>query len=428
MNPNFSRLNSQTSRQSNRLDEQVVYDYFLEAVQTDSPGQLIEDFRRIFVEGRGFRKAAVYAAVEKIIKSKDSEYTFNYFFNRCCHILINRWQLQPQLQGSISELISLFDNLPPPRNGYQSTSNRLRQLIINFVQSDHFIKLQRLTRVVNGKGQNSVSVGNLIHRYPYLYNHYLLGEDSSQEHQKTVRKIKGQTERRYEVSLSRYVTYKVRMAQMARSRPEGGRRIINQVKNPTLLTDQELNRSLKHYVGTVGSGYTYKSLSHSFNTSTIHTPTFGAYKDELYQYLMTAMGTEKGKSQFNRKIYNLLQNTLPECNNQKPSEFLMLRTSSQLLNYLIVESPNNPQHYIFIDLVSNMGVTRTVGLLLKLVLVCNKVKPYLEKRFSILFDHYESFTKDGVPWLVKALENMQLAFSVHFGKVDLSCLSQVKLR
>ncbi|MGK7946045.1 MAG: hypothetical protein AB4058_16405, partial [Microcystaceae cyanobacterium] len=225
MNPNFSRLNSQTSRQSNRLDEQVVYDYFLEAVQTDSPGQLIEDFRRIFVEGRGFRKAAVYAAVEKIIKSKDSEYTFNYFFNRCCHILINRWQLQPQLQGSISELISLFDNLPPPRNGYQSTSNRLRQLIINFVQSDHFIKLQRLTRVVNGKGQNSVSVGNLIHRYPYLYNHYLLGEDSSHEHQKTVRKIKGQTERRYEVSLSRYVTYKVRMAQMARSRPEGGRRI-----------------------------------------------------------------------------------------------------------------------------------------------------------------------------------------------------------
>ncbi|MGK7929980.1 MAG: hypothetical protein AB4041_00910 [Microcystaceae cyanobacterium] len=428
MNPNFNRLHSQTNRQNTRLEEQVIYDYFLEAVQTNSPEQLIEDFRRLFIEGRGFKKSQVYTAVERIVKSKESEYNFNYFFNRCCHILINRWQMQPQLQGSIPELISIFDNLPPPRNGYHNTPNRLRQLVKNFTQSDHFVKLQRLTRVVNGKGQNSPSVGNLIHRYPYLYNHCLLGDESSEEHQQTVRKIKVQTERRYEVSLSRYVTYKVRMAQMARSKPEQGRRIINPVKNPTLLTDQELNRSLKHYMGTVGNGYTYKSLSHSFSTSTVHTPTFGAYKDELYEYLMAAMSTQKGKSQFNRKIYNLLQNTLPECDHQKPSEFLMLRTASQLLNYLIVESPNNPQHYVFIDLISNMGVTRTVGLLLKVVLICNKVKPYLEKRFSILFNHYEGFTKDGVPWLVKSLENMQLAFSVHFGKVDLSCLSQVKMR
>jgi hypothetical protein len=79
-------------------------------------------------------------------------------------------------------------------------------------------------------------------------------------------------------------------------------------------------------------------------------------------------------------------------------------------------------------MISNMGVTQTMGVLLKVLLICNKVKPYLEKRFSILFNHYESFAKEGVPWLVKSLENLQLAFSVHFGKVDLSCLNQVKLQ
>jgi hypothetical protein len=92
-----------------------------------------------------------------------------------------------------------------------------------------------------------------------------------------------------------------------------------------------------------------------------------------------------------------------------------------------VESIHKPDHYVFIDLIANMGVTRTVGLLLKIVLLSKKVTPYLEKRFSILFNHYESFTRDGVPWLVKSLENMQLAFSVHFGKADLSCLKQVKI-
>ena len=106
----------------------------------------------------------------------------------------------------------------------------------------------------------------------------------------------------------------------------------------------------------------------------------------------------------------------------------MLRTSSQLMNFLVVENGKKPEHYVFVDMISNMGVTRTMGLLLKVVLVSGKVKPYLEKRFSILFNHYESFTKDGVPWLVKSLENLQLAFSVHFGKVDLSCLKQVKMR
>ena len=74
-----------------------------------------------------------------------------------------------------------------------------------------------------------------------------------------------------------------------------------------------------------------------------------------------------------------------------------------------------------------MGVTGTVGMLLKLVLMCNKVKPYLEKRFSILFNHYEGFSQEGVPWLVQALENMQIAFSIHFGRADLSCLYQIRL-
>ena len=60
--------------------------------------------------------------------------------------------------------------------------------------------------------------------------------------------------------------------------------------------------------------------------------------------------------------------------------------------------------------------------------MCRKVKPYLDKRFAILFNHYESFSRDGVPWLVKALEHLQLAFSVHFGQVDLTCLNHVKMR
>jgi len=200
------------------------------------------------------------------------------------------------------------------------------------------------------------------------------------------------------------------------------------VKNPTLLSDKELNRSLKHYVGNVEGGHSYKSISQSFSNHTVHTKNFGAFKKDLYEYVLGSMDTRYSQGQFNKKLFNLLQNTLPEYDQQKPTEFLMMRTSSQLLNFLIVESPHQPEHYIFIDLITNLGVTRTVGLFLKIILFSKKVRPYLEKRFSILFNHYESFTREGVPWLVRSLENMQLALSVHFGKVDLSGLKQNQLK
>ncbi|MGK7940315.1 MAG: hypothetical protein AB4062_09240 [Crocosphaera sp.] len=428
----MKNLSASYSRQQGSQEEQIIYDYLIQHVRTDTPGQLVEDFRRLFIEGRGFRYPQVYVALEKIVKRKNNEDQFHYFFNRCCHILINHWQMDVQSHGAIPELIGLFENLSPPRNGYQNTPNRVRYLVKHFTQGDQHTKLQRLARVIDNKlnPDKSNIVGNLIHRYPYLYNHCLLGEESSEEHQQTVRKIKTQSEKRFEVNLSRYVTYKVRLAKVSRS-PQVSQeksRIIRPVKNPTLLKDKELNQALKHFVGTVDGSYTYKSLSQNFLSHTVHTQSFGRYKDDLYEYILTSLDPKYSKGQFNKNLYQLLQNTLPECNHQKPSEFLMLRTASQLMNFLVVENGKKPDHYVFVDMISNMGVTRTMGLLLKVVLVSNKVKPYLEKRFSILFNHYESFTKEGVPWLVKSLENLQLAFSVHFGKVDLSCLKQVKMR
>ncbi len=413
-------------------EEQVLYDYFLQRVRKDSPEQLIEYFRSLFIQGRGFRQAEVYIALETIVKSKNIEYRFNYFFNRCCHILINRWQMEPQLQGYIPQLISLFENLASPRHGFHNTTSRIRYLVKNFTKSDEYKKLQRLAKVIDNKNNNykNQSVGNLIHRYPYLYNHCLLGDDSSSENQQTVRHIKIKTERRFEVNLSRYVTYKVRMAQLMRS-PEFDQQhkhLIRPVQNPTLLKDKELNGALKHFLGTVDGGYTYKSLSQDFLSQTVHTKTFERFKLDLYEYLITSLDPQYVKGQFNKNLYQVLQNTLPECNHQKPSEFLMMRTSSQLLNFFVVESSRRPEHYVFIDMVSNLGVTRTIGTLLKVVLMSRKIKPYLEKRFAILFNHYESFTRDGVPWLVKALEHLQLAFSVHFGKVDLTCLNPVKFK
>jgi hypothetical protein len=117
-----------------------------------------------------------------------------------------------------------------------------------------------------------------------------------------------------------------------------------------------------------------------------------------------------------------LENTSSQNDDQQVNEFLVIRTCSQLLNFLVLESTAHPQHFVFIDLINNLGPLLTTGLLLKVVLLCRKVKPYLEKRFSILFGHYETVTQNNVEWLVKMFENLNVALSMTFGTTDISPL------
>jgi hypothetical protein len=414
-------------------NEQKLYDHLLECVRTESPEQVLERFSSLFIKARGYSNQEVLNALASVVNSKDAESRFQFVLNRCCHILINRWQLQAQTQVHIPELIGLFDYLPPGFNVRYGGNyyTRLQHLVKVFLQGDYYKQLQRLAEIVGrdkrtNPGKKQELVGNLINRYPYLYDHCLLSADSSVEQQQTVYKVKAQLEKKFEVNLSKYVTYQIRVAQGSRNEELAKKlNIIQPVSNPTLLTDKDLGRSLKQYVGTVENGYTYQELSKSFITHTSDLRNYQSFKDELYEYIIMSIDSRYGKNHFNQRLYHKLQQIYPQYNHTKPDDFLKMRTYSQLFNYLVVESPNNPQHLVFMDLVSNMGTTKTIGMFLKLVLVCSKVKPYLEKRFSILFNHYESFTKDGAVWLVRSLEKLNVAFCTNFGNLDLSFLRRI---
>jgi hypothetical protein len=206
----------------------------------------------------------------------------------------------------------------------------------------------------------------------------------------------------------------------------GTKLLLQPVKNPTLLSDRELFSAIKQYTGKIQGSYTYRDLAHSFLTHSNHTPSFHRFKGELYSYLVSSIDPVYGNRQFNHRLSNHLQNILSHNDSQPFNEFLLLRTCSHLLNFLVVDSRQQPQHFVFIDLIANTGINVTIGLLLKIVLICRKVKPYLEKRFSILFNHYESSGTDAVLWLIQSLENLNVALSIHFGAVDLSYLKQLR--
>ena len=392
--------------------EQTLYEHFQECVQQESPEELIERFRRLFVSGKDYQDTAVRSALSKLVSSKHAEQNFKNIVNRCCYILVNDWQ-QRQLEQAIPALVAVLNESVADGKRYR-TASRLQQLMGHFIQSDQYRKLQRLGRLF---AQQQSWLGDLLIRYPYLYEGCLLGKDSSPEQQQALRQLYKRMQQRFELNLFQYINYRVR--------PKKGKpATLQPVDNPTLLTSKELQRSLKLFVGTVEGSYTQKDLSQNFLTNS-HQLSYGAFKDDLYDYLTASIDPRYGKHQFNEKLSQKLQTILPDCHAQKVDEFLLLRTVCQLLNFLTVESRQCADHYVLIDLVTNLGTTNTVSLLLKVVLLCPKARPHLENRMALLFERYELSAPEEVLWLIKMLENLQIALCTHFGKVDLSYLKQM---
>lgn len=407
-------------------EEQKIYQHLLSFVQVESPSQMLVRFKTLFIDGFDYPESEILLALDQITVSEHAEHEFKFFLNRCCHILINRWHMQPQIHSFIPEFITLFQS-PPSRHKIISVRSkairRLHTLVKSFTQSEQYVALRRLTHVIsqNQTQQNTHQpLATLMRRYPYLYEHCLLTEDSTTEHKWTVKKIKAEVEKGFELDLSRYVTWKVRASQALHvNSTNNTSKLILPVDNPTLLSEANLNAALTQFIGKVEGDYTYQELARSFLNYT-QASCFGAFKDDLYEYLISGINKEYGKQQFNQRLYKQLQNVLIDADDQKLNEFLLVRTCSQLLNFLVVESATSPQHFTFIDLVANQGTLITTGLLLKIVLICRKVKPYLAKRFAILFNHYESATTNGIIWLVETLEQLNVAYSIHFGHVDIS--------
>jgi len=411
-------VQNKSSINSHYNDEQMLYDHLFYCVQTESPPQIIERFRKLFIEGRGYPDREIEAALYSIISVKRDDVEFKYILYRCCHIAINRWQLNSHHKSAIADLVNLFKNNTPYYGVKHFIIKRLEEYIKLFTKSEEYLSLERFVKVVDcDRDQKDInsSVGELIYRYPYLYNHCLLSKDSSYADQQTIRQIQSQRQWQFEMELSQYLSCLFRQSQNTTGQ-------IQSVLNPTLLSDAELNFALKEFTGKVEGCHSYRETAQFFLVRARKAQSYAVFKENLYEYLISAIKPTYGKRQFNERLYKQLKSTFPESDSEQLNNLLLIRTCRYLFDFLVVASPENPNHYIFYDLVSNLGPVRAISLLLKIALLSRKVKPELEKRFSILFNHYEGKGLDDMRWLVKSLENLNVALVVNFGKVDLSFL------
>jgi hypothetical protein len=195
--------------------------------------------------------------------------------------------------------------------------------------------------------------------------------------------------------------------------------------NPTRLSNKKIEQSLRRFVETVEGGKTYRELAHLFVQETKRTPSYQDFKAGLYHYLITTIDPKYGRHSFYKQLDRQLRETFPESNDRPLDDFLVVRTCRQIFEFLIAK-PDNHNYYLFVDLIGNLGIPKTMGLLLQIALLSHGVKPHfethLEKRFSVLFKYYENWKICDLSWLVEALEHLNIALATNLSKVDFSVL------
>jgi hypothetical protein len=407
--------------------EQIIYEHFLYVVKTEKASRVLDRFRTLFIEGVTYPDARIFSTIESLAFDRTAEENFPLMINRCCYILVNYWQMQIDGKPFIASLVGMLENLNDVRMTYSRVVRRLRQLLQLYLQSEDYPKLRRLNLLLNGELDKHSKIaeqplGMLINRYPYLYEHSLVSEERTKENVDTIKRVQFNLKQQQEQNLSLYLTYQIRRARVKSQLGREAANEIVQVPNPTLLSTRELGQAFGQFSGKVEGDATYQDLSRCFSARIESQPTIKSFKADLYDYIISGIDRSYGQRSFNDRLFKTIDNILPDRSYQRLDELSLLRTCTHVLNHLTIESPQNPQHFVFIDMTSNLGSVFTTGLLLKIVLICHKVKPLLESRLSMLFNHYESSQCKGVPWLVKSLETWNVAGAIHFGKIDTSSL------
>ncbi|HEY9666673.1 MAG TPA: AAA-like domain-containing protein, partial [Coleofasciculaceae cyanobacterium] len=289
------------------IAEEVLYEHLLYYVNRESPEQLIERCRLLFIEGTGYPEAEIVEAIYTIVIANITQQRFNLFLNRCCYILINHWLNHWHRHYNAvfpKKLIALF-KLPSSISGtkeFQShPCKKLQELVRRFTESEEYRELER--RFSYPPDQPSAPLGQIISRYPYLYNYCLLRDDSSLESKKNVEQLQSQRQRQFEIQLSQYATYLVRRASIERQASSTREpKIIRPLRNPTLLNDRDLFIALRQFVGKIDGSHTYRDLAQVFLVRTFKTPSYRDFKKDLYEYLIASIKPEYGRHQFNHRL------------------------------------------------------------------------------------------------------------------------------
>ncbi len=399
----------------------ILYAHLRNCVEKESPDQMIERLRKLFIEGRGYPDIDVEMAVYKMVLSDTQQSEFKYILNRCCHILINYWHVHPQRRSACRDLVALFHEVPATTT-LSFIVCRLHELVRQFIVSEEYQTLEHLIETIESRSSIQILPGSVnaksyfkkvINHYPFLYDCHFTSESSSDEEFLNVRQLQFQRQQDFEVKLYEYLQIHVRNIRFLEDEED--------LNNPTQLNSEELQIALDKFRRRDGV-VPYQRESRQFLRD-VQGKNYQDFKQELGSYLLAEI-PELQCQKFVNNLRSFLENLFTEQHSTPWHERLLVETCQKLVDFLI-PTPQDPDALRFYILVNHNQIQSVgiINLLLKILFLTGRVfnhlkllREYLVERIYLWLQHFQNLQNQ--QWLVKFLDYLQVAFTLLFRSRD----------
>ena len=392
-----------------------LYQYFLKVIATESSSEVLAKVRLLLVETASYPDNEVLEMVKNLVYSPTAKANCALFFNRLCQACIAAWIVNINTKAASFELLNLFKKL-------DISSRRQKKFIIRwqeegkaFTESSQYLKLQRLIRIINPRIVSDAPkpqvLGDLLGRYPFLYKHCLLDNESVEEYINFLAGFKRHQQTSFQQKLNITIVRQKQKIEVARLRTLTTKipQPIEIIPNPTLLNHQVFNTATETFTQLTQNQINNKKDINFLKEN--QSLLFKDFKIWLIHYLIKDI-QEEYQQQLQQYLQENITTILTHYEQQPLNEFLLLRSCNQLLNKLIVNPKEPSNHLSFINVKRYLGATQLTVLLLKLTFLNFQLKDALRQRLSHLFDYYESTPIEESFWLIQVLENFLVAFAI----------------
>lgn len=377
--------------------QETIYRYFLTIIKTESPDQVLHNFRALFINHTEVNDRAVNQALFYIIFANKEE-DFSHTLKRCCYILINNWEASRN-HDAVRELVGSFEDQKIGRNSHSIPIKRLKKWTLNFVKSAAYEEIKLFCAKFDLDEQT----------WSDRYTSYLLVPQytnlKNSAEQRQAAKVRSQElKEKFKFDLAMYTT----RSQLTHHQDD------ELPKNPTRLGDEVL-----HLIKTIllrRGPYNYLNLANIFLQQT-QDISYDEFKQALQRYLIFSVDDTAFLHLIEHKLSVKLEKLYPDYDDQPVTKALQLRTCNRVVEYLTTEDRATPSSLFVLWVAQNNPLT-LVTMMLKLILISKPTRVHLEARIADLISYYKEYPEKECKWLINFMEVLNIAFAIYADNVQ----------
>lgn len=381
--------------------QQRIYEFFLEIVRRKSSEEVLADFKNLFVNFSEDHNPEITEALDQILTAYN-EKEFFYMLKRCCYILINNWTVSNN-RVSIQSLIDIFNHHSIHKKPKSIKLRTIRIWLQMFVQSEDFQSLQLFTLHLEDQDNQDQKWGNRFASYLLAYQY--TDRASPLEQRQAANLLAQKMKNKFKLDLAMYT------ARVGNHSP-----LQNHQINPTSLSNNVIN--LVTLMLTKKGVLNCQRLAINF-LEDIKNLSYQEFKVSLLKYLDFSVTDAEISETVQTKLQNGLLKFKSNHDNYPVNISLILKTMKYLISEITISDRNQPTE-LFNVLLHHTNPINLAVLLLKILLLNESVRPYLELRVASIIKYYSQYSESKCKSVIAFIDMLNIALAIYAGETRYS--------